>query len=57
MTHLHIAGQLFQLQTFTLTDATAEKVRAEAAALFELFVQREAECGFHPFVVVDYPHL
>ena len=57
MTHLHIAGQLFQLQTFTLTDATAEKVRAEAAALFELFVQREAEFGFHPSVVVDYPHL
>ena len=57
MTHLHIAGQLFQLQTFTLANTTVETVRAEAAALCELFVQREAEFGVHPSVVVDCPDL
>ena len=57
MTHLHIAGQLLQLQTFTLADTAAETVHAEAAAILELFLQREAEFGFHPSVVVDYPDL
>ena len=57
MTPLHIAGQLFQLQTFTLANTGAETIRTEAGALFKLFVQREAEFGVHPSVVVDYPDL
>ena len=57
MTQLPMAGQLFQLQTFTLADTAAETLCAEAGALFELFLQREAEFGVHPSVVVDYPDL
>ena len=54
---MHIAEQLFQLQSFTLANSAAKTVGTEAAALFELFLQREAEFGFHPSVVVDYPNL
>ena len=57
LTPLHIAGQLFPLQTFALANTAADTVSEEAAALFELFLQREAEFGFHPSVVVDYPDL
>lgn len=55
MPDVAIAGQLFKLQVCTLADTDKETLREQAAALFALFLEREAEFGFHPSVVVDYP--
>ena len=54
---LRIAGQRFQLQVFTLADTDKETLGEQASALFSLFVEREAEFGFHPSVVVDHPDI
>jgi len=55
LSDLHIAGQRFQLQAFTLGDTDEGTLRTLAAALFALFLEREAEFGFHASVVVDHP--
>ncbi|MEO7080920.1 MAG: GNAT family N-acetyltransferase [Flavobacteriales bacterium] len=57
LTDLRIAGQRFQLQVFTLADTDKETLGEQASALFALFLEREAEFGFHPSVVVEYPDI
>lgn len=39
----------------TLADTSPQVMQDEAAAIFELFLQREAEFGIHPSVVIHYP--
>lgn len=41
----------------TLADISARIMQEEAAAIFELFLQREAEFGVHPSVVIHYPDI
>lgn len=57
MPDLTIAGHPFELHTFTLDDAAATTLDNESAAIFGLFLTREAEFGVHPSVVIDYPDL
>ena len=57
MRDLNIAGQTFKLKASTLADTTAETVHDESTAIFELFLEREAEFGVDPSVVIDYPDL
>lgn len=45
------------LLTRTSDDTDRAELAAGAAALFELFLQREPEFGFNPDVVVEYPDL
>ena len=57
MSVLTIAEKTFWLTAFTRANTKAERLDSEAAALFAVFLEREAEFGFHPSVVVDYPNL
>ncbi len=57
MPDLDIAGRKFKVHTLTLADTAAATIRDEAAAIFALFLKREAEFGVHPSVVIDYPDL
>lgn len=41
----------------TLADTSPGMMQDEAAAIFELFLQREAEFGVHPSVVIHYPDI
>ena len=56
-TNLSIAGRSFQLQMITLADADNETLREQTAAIFALFLEREAEFDVHPAVVIDHPDL
>lgn len=57
MPDLSISGHMFKLKTLTLADTATEIIHDEAAAIFGLFLEREAEFGVHPSVVIDYPDL
>lgn len=57
MADLNIAGRRFLLKVFTLADTATETIRDESAAIFDLFLEREAEFGVHPSAVIDYPDL
>ncbi len=46
-----------RLTKFTLADISRDKMADEAAAIFELFLRREAEFGVHPSVVIHYPDI
>lgn len=52
---LKIAGHLYTLQALTLADTAPHTLRDGSAALFKLFVEREAEFKVHPSVVIHYP--
>lgn len=41
----------------TLADTSAETMQDEAAAIFALFLRREAEFGVHPSVAIHYPDI
>ncbi|MFT3758748.1 GNAT family N-acetyltransferase [Thauera sp.] len=41
----------------TLADVSPQRMQDEAAAIFELFLRREAEFGVHPSVVIHYPDI
>ena len=57
MRTLSIAGRSFQLKAFTLADTAKETMRDQSAAIFDLFLEREAEFGVHGSVTIDYPDL
>ena len=42
---------------FTLADAAKETIREQSAAIFDLFLEREAEFSVHGSVEMDYPDL
>ncbi|MFT3664638.1 GNAT family N-acetyltransferase [Piscinibacter sp.] len=46
-----------RLVRLTLADASPQTMQDEAAAVFELFLRREAEFGVHPSVVIDHPDI
>ena len=57
MPNLTISDRSFQLKLFTLADSTMEMIREQSAAIFKLFLKREAEFDVHESVVIDYPDL
>lgn len=57
MPNLGIADCSFQLKVFTLADAAKETIREQSAAIFDLFLEREAEFSVHGSVEIDYPDL
>lgn len=57
MANLSIADRSFQLKVFTLADTAHETIREQSAAIFDLFLKREAEFDVHDSVVIDYPDL
>lgn len=50
-----IAGQTFTLEAMTAETASRDRLDAAAAEIFALFIAREAEFGFNPDVVTEYP--
>ena len=57
MRNLSSAGRRFQLHVFTLADTGKETMRDQAAAIFDLFLERAAEFGVHASVMIDHPDL
>lgn len=55
MPDLKVAGHLYTLQALTLTDTALHTLRDGSAALFKLFLEREAEFKVHPSAVIHYP--
>lgn len=57
MPNLNSLECTLQINVFTLADTTKEMLREQSAAIFELFLKREAEFKVHESVVIDYPDL
>lgn len=57
MPELTISEQRFLLTTLALADTPQTVLDAEAAKIFALFLEREAEFGVHPAVDIDYPDI
>ena len=57
MPELTISEQSFMLTTLALADTPQTVLDAEAAKIFALFLEREAEFGVHPAVNIDYPDI
>lgn len=57
MPELTISEQSFLLTTLALADTPQTVLDAEAAQIFALFLEREAEFGVHPAVDIDYPDI
>ena len=57
MPELTISEQSFMLTTLALADTPQTVLDAEAAKIFALFLEREAEFGVHPAVDIDYPDI
>ena len=57
MPELTISDQGFMLTTLALADTPQTVLDAEAAQIFALFLEREAEFGVHPAVNIDYPDI
>ncbi|MEZ5799010.1 MAG: hypothetical protein R3D63_16950 [Paracoccaceae bacterium] len=54
---LVVQDRRFTLEILTADTAAQDRLDAGAAELFGLFLSREAEFGFNPDVVVDYPDI
>ncbi len=54
---LTISGEPFYLETFASAETARETLCNEAAAIFDIFLQRETEFGVNPSVTIDYPDL
>ena len=55
--NLTLSDRSFELKLFTTANATGELIREKSAAIFNLFLEREAEFDVHESVVIDYPDL
>ncbi|MBX3569012.1 MAG: GNAT family N-acetyltransferase [Rhizobiaceae bacterium] len=57
MNNVAVENSDLRFERLTLADVSSQRMQDEAAAIFELFVQREAEFGVHPSVVIHYPDI
>lgn len=55
MQNLNVGDELFTIRAMTLADTSRAQLDAEAAAIYQVFAEREREFGFGPGVIVDYP--
>ena len=57
MTTIQVGNQAFSLSVMTQADTPREQLDSEAAAVYQIFAEREREFGFGPNVVVEYPEI
>ena len=57
MNNMAVEHSNLRFDRLTLTDISPQMMQEEAAAIFGLFLQREAEFGVHPSVVIHYPDI
>lgn len=57
MNNVSLEHSDLRFDRLTLADTSPQMMQDEAAAIIELFLQREAEFGVHPSVVIHYPDI
>lgn len=55
MTNPQPDGENLRIEVLTLADTPRDRLDAEAMAIYQIFAGREAEFGFGPDVVIEYP--